>query len=81
MVYRTESQMGITILVKPYRKSTGMKGCGRGGSTGKKADVTKIGEEAITLYGDSFKDLCKKIRGQFKIPPHVTINSSGETYV
>lgn len=81
MVYRATTKVGITILVKPYRKSSGMKGCGRGGSTGKKAEISQAGRDPVTLYGDSFKDLCKKIREQFKIPPGVAINSSGPTYV
>lgn len=81
MVYKTVPEMGITISVKPYRKNRGMKGCGRGGSTGKKADITKAGEETVTVKGDTFKDLCQQIREQFKIPPCVTINSSGETLV
>lgn len=81
MVYKTVPQMGITILVRPYRKSSGMKGCGRKGNTGKKADIMKAGEEPVTIYGDSFKDLSRQIRDQFKIPPCVTINSSGETHI
>ncbi len=81
MVYSTTPKLGLTITVKPYRKSSGMKGCGRGGSTGKKAEVSQAGEQPVTVYGDSFADLCKKIRAQFKLSPSVTINSSGITLV
>ncbi len=80
MVYSSAREMiGVTIKVSAYRKSSGMKGCGRGGSTGKKADITQVGVETITLKGDSFKDLCRQIRAQVRVPPWVTINSSGVT--
>lgn len=80
MVYKQAREViGITIEVKAFRKSRGMNGCGRGGSTGKKADITQVGVETITLKGDSFKDLCRQIRAQVRVPPWVTINSSGVT--
>jgi hypothetical protein len=75
MVYRPETpKMGITISIKPYRKSRGMKGCGRGGSTGKKAEITQEGKEAVILLGSTFKDVCRQVRAQFRIPSGITIN-------
>ncbi|MHB1163129.1 MAG: hypothetical protein ACYCZZ_01175 [Minisyncoccota bacterium] len=57
-----------------------MKGCGRAGSTGKKAEIIQEGQETVVLRGSSFKDLCRKIRDQFGIPSHIMI-SSGVTHL
>lgn len=82
MVYsQNRKEIGITISVKAYRKSRGMKGCGRGGRTGKKADITQKGKATVTILGDSFRDLSRKIREQFNIPSWIAINSSGVTNI
>lgn len=60
MVYSTTPKLGLTITVKPYRKSNGINGCGRKGNTGKKAEITNKDGETTSLEGNSFKDLSKK---------------------
>lgn len=74
MVYKTETERGITITIKPYRKSRGMKGCGRAGHTGKKAIITREGVKPVTLYGASFKDVSGQVRIHLHLPSNVTIN-------
>ena len=73
MVYETETERGITITIKPHRKSRGMKGCGRAGHSGKKAIIAQEGTESVTLYGDTFKEVSHAVRIHLNLPPHVTI--------
>ena len=70
---RSVTKLGITIEIKPFRKSSGGNN-GRKGGTGKKAIITQEGKEAVELRGSSFKDVCVQIRSRFNIPPHLTIN-------
>lgn len=81
MVYKTESKMGITIEIGVFRKSVGGKRDGRSNSTGKKAQVTEEGKEPVIREGATLKELTRKIRKEFKIPPSVTINPSGTTNI
>ena len=74
MVYMTEvPKLGLTLEIKPYRKSCGGRS-GRVGKTGKKATVKKANGDVVEIYGDSFKALCKKLRSEFRIPTNITIN-------
>jgi hypothetical protein len=77
---RDIAQLGLTIEIKTHRKEgNGAKGGGRKGNTGKKGIITKQGEEPITVTGNTARELLGKIRKQFKIPPHVSINQKGMT--
>lgn len=69
---RDRQVLGITIVIKPFRKSSGGR-MGRTGESGKKAIVTVPGESPVELRGSSFKDVCRQIRERFRIPSGIPI--------
>jgi hypothetical protein len=83
MVYKTEvPKLGLTIKIGSHRKhGNGAVGSGRQNGTGKKAVVSKDGEDARTVLGNTTKDLMQKLRREFRIPGNVIINEKGESYI
>ncbi len=83
MVYKADQKMmGLTIKISPHRKhGNGAVGGGRKNTSGKKAVVSRDGDEDITLVGSTTSGLLKDIRRQFKIPPSIKINEKGETRI
>ena len=75
---RDRKVLGISIVIKPYRKSSGGR-MGRTGESGKKATVTVPGQPPVELRGSSFKDVCRQIRERFRIPSGIPIPNGTST--
>ena len=79
---RERPALGITIKISTDRKrGNGAVGGGRKGSSGKKAVVTVLGHDSVTVTGATVRELLKQVRSQFSIPPEVRINEKGETRI
>lgn len=79
--------LGYVVVMKPWRKhGNGAKGGGRQASTGKKCTLYKLDDRGnrelvASVEGSTAKAVAKELRVANKfIPPHVSINQSGETF-
>ena len=83
MVYKAEvPKMGLIIDISTHRKcGNGAVGGGRKNASGKKAVVSKDGNDDVVVTGSTTKDLLKQVRRQFNIPPNIKINEKGQTYI
>ncbi len=83
MVYKTEhKEIGLTIKISSHRKhGNGAVGGGRKNTSGKKAVISKIGNENVVITACTMCQLLKDIRSKFNIPPYIKINEKGETCI
>ncbi len=83
---REEPKLGLIVVVSTFRKSKGGKRDGRNNFSGKKGVIFRNengrrGEELFCAKEPNFRELSKTLHGAGKIPPHIAINSHGETHI
>lgn len=81
MVYKAEPEkLGLVISIGTHRKhGNGAVGGGRNSSTGKMATVVRARFPPVTITAPTRKELMRKLRKQFNIPPGLVINERGVT--
>lgn len=83
---RDAEKLGLIVVVTTYRKTKGGKRDGRNNFSGKKGRIFRDnngqrGEELFSAKEATFKELSKVLHASGHIPPNVTIQSHGETYI